>query len=110
MVDRGFRGWEVEYKNGLILNESNHSWHSISKNNIVRLTLYYDGRQWDIDGKKDYYQKKLGSAIPGRSGSFRIESRSIGYYEGNDIILFTVNEFTGRMKVEVKNLSNGNRR
>ena len=101
MVRRGFRGWEVEYSDGKIINEDQEEWNKIPKQNIIRLTLRYDGREWNITGKRKYYQKKHASAVPGVANSFRIESRSIGYYEKDSKILYTVNEHTGRMKMEV---------
>ncbi len=104
MVTRGFRGWEVEYNDGKLINEDDASWIDIPKLNIVRLTLHFDGRQWDINNKSEYYQKKQASVIPSIPGSFQIESRSIGYYEKNTIVLYTVNEFTGRMKIEIKEI------
>jgi len=95
------RGWEVEYSDGTTIKENQMDWKNIPKIGIIRLTLHYDGRRWDIHNKIAYVQKKRGSAIPGDPTSFRIESRSIGYYEGNKKIWYTVDEFTGRMKMEV---------
>jgi len=99
---RGFRGWEVEYVDGTSINEEQAEWQDVPKIDIVRLTLHYDGRRWDISNKEVYYQKKHASVIPNITDSFRIESRSVGYYEGNSKILYTVNEYTGRMQMEVK--------
>ena len=102
------RGWEVEYVDGTIIKESQKDWKKIPKIGIIRLTLYYEGRRWDIRGKKAYDQKKRGSVVPGMRNSFQIESRSIGYYDVEDgrpiKIWYTVNEFTGRMTMEVKKL------
>lgn len=95
------RGWEVEYADGTTIRENQADWKDIPKVGIIRLTLHYDGRRWDIHNKVAYVQKKRGSAIPGDPKSFRIESRSIGYYEENKKIWYTVDEFTGRMKMEV---------
>lgn len=96
------RGWEVELADGRIMKESQVEWNKVPKNGIIRLTLHYDGRRWDIHDKEAYVQKKRGSMIPGMPDSFRIESRSIGYYEGNKKVFYTVDEFTGRMNMEVK--------
>ena len=41
--------------------------------------------------------------VPGVKDSFQIESRSIGYYEGNNKIAYTVDENTGTMRMEVLN-------
>jgi len=101
----GFRGWEVEYSDGLIINEDQLSWKEIPKTNIVRLSLKYDGRQWDIRNKAAYTQKKRASMVPGSAASFRVESRSIGYYDVMDgrncKVWYTVDENTGVMKIEV---------
>lgn len=98
------RGWEVEYSDGTTVNESQKNWKDIPKIGIVRLTLHYDGRRWDIHNKGAYLQKKRGSMIPARPETFRIDSRSIGYYEGNSKIWFTVNEHTGTMHLEAEDL------
>jgi hypothetical protein len=98
---RGFRGWQVEYLDGTVINEDQLGWKQIPKTGIVRLTLHYDGRQWTLQNKIAYIQKKRASMAPGVTGSFVIESRSIGYYEGNEKVWYTVDEFTGQMKMEV---------
>jgi len=98
------RGWEVEYVDGTIINENQMEWKKIPKVDIVRVTLHFDGRQWDMENKIAYVQKKRASVVPGVVGSFMVESRSIGYYEGNKKVWYTVNEFTGQMKMEVKEL------
>ena len=96
------RGWEVQYRNGVIINEKQMEWKKIPKVDIVRVTLHFDGRQWDMENKIAYVQKKRASVVPGVPDSFMVESRSIGYYEGNKKVWYTVNEFTGQMKMEVK--------
>lgn len=102
MVSRGFRGWEVQYKDGTIITEDQMEWKNIPKINIARLSLHYDGRMWNICDKDFYFQKKRGSAIPGYTDSFRVESRTIGYYDGSSKVMYTVDEDTGKMHVEVK--------
>jgi hypothetical protein len=102
------RGWEVVYDNGVVIKESQQTWKNIPKTGIVRLILHYDGRQWYFEDKIAYDQKKRGSVVPGVSDSFQVESRSIGYYDvidGQPVkVWYTVNEFTGKMAMEVKNL------
>jgi hypothetical protein len=102
------RGWEVEYTDGKIIKENQMHWKKIPKVNIFRVTLHFDGRQWDIYEKQAYDQKKRGSAVPGVPNSFMLESRSIGYYDVEDDkpikVWYTVNELTGKMKMEVENL------
>ena len=96
-----YRGWEVEYSDGTTIREGQQDWKKIPKVEMVRLTLHYDGRRWDLRNKVAYVQKKKGSVTPNIPGSFQIESRSIGYYEGNKKVWYTVNEHTGQMRMEV---------
>ena len=102
------RGWEVEYADGAIIKEVQMEWKKIPKIGIIRVTLHFEGRQWTIDNKPAYDQKKRGSCVPGVPESFQIESRSIGYYDvlnGDNVkVWYTVNEFTGKMIMEVKKL------
>ncbi len=98
------RGWQVEYTDGSTMNEAQKSWREVPKVGITRLTLHYDGRRWDIHNKEAYLQKKRGSMIPAKPETFRIESRSIGYYEDDKKVWYTVNEFTGMMKMEVEDI------
>lgn len=102
------RGWEVEYVDGKTINESQMDWKNLPKQNMIRLTLHYDGRQWDIHNKMAYVQKKRASAVPGIADSFRVESRSVGYYDvvddKNVKVWYTVDEMTGFMKMEVETL------
>jgi hypothetical protein len=106
MVRRGFRGWEVEYLDGTIINEDQAQWKDIPKQNLIRLTLRYDGREWNLNNKDVYFQKKRAyrDVMGGVMGPQVIYSRSIGYYEGNSKILYTVDEATGRMQMEVKKI------
>lgn len=95
------RGWEVELSNGVILRESDLSWIKVPKNQIVRLSLFYDGRQWDLTDKEAYFVKYRASVVPGIADSFRIERRTIGFYEGSNKICYNVEEATGRFSMEV---------
>ena len=100
----GFRGWNVKYYDGTEIYEGEEEWKNIPKIGIKRLTLHFDGRRWDIVGKQTYFQKKHASVIPYTPGSFRVETRSIGYYEDVSKIMYTVDEYTGVMKIEVKDI------
>ena len=98
------RYWEAEYYDGKVINENQMEWKKIPKMGIKRLTLHYDGRQWSIDDKQVYFQKKHASVVPGIPDSFQIEARTIGYYEDNHKILYTVDEHTGVMKMIVEDI------
>jgi len=95
------RGWEVELSNGVILRESDLDWKKVPKNQIVRLSLFYDGRRWDLIGKEAYFVKYRASVVPGIQDSFRVERRTIGFYEGANKICYHVEESTGRFSMEV---------
>jgi len=102
------RGWEIEYIDGTVIKESQMEWKKAPKINIVRVTLHFDGRQWNLENKLAYDQKKRASVVPGIQDSFQIESRSVGYYdvvnEKPIKVWYTVNEFTGKMTMEVQDL------
>jgi hypothetical protein len=105
MVKRGFRGWEVEYQDGTVINEDQAEWKEIPKVGMRRLTLHHDGKQWDMLNKPAYFQKKRASVIPNIPGSFRVESRTIGFYEDQNKVLYTVDEVTGKMTMEVREIN-----
>ena len=102
------RGFEIEYADGTIIKEDQMAWTKAPKLNIIRVTLHFEGRRWDLRDKIAYVQKKRGSVVPGVEDSFQIESRSIGYYDvidGKTVkIWYTVDEFTGKMTMEAKKL------
>lgn len=96
------RGWEVELKDGTTMSESNSRWKDVPNKDIVRLTLHYDGRRWDLTGKEAYFVKNRASIVPGVTASFRIERRSIGYYEGASKVCYTIDERTGSFSMSVE--------
>jgi hypothetical protein len=97
------KGWEVELSNGVILRESDLEWRKVPKNQIVRLSLFYGDRHWDLTDKEAYFVKYRASVVPGIQGSFRIERRVIGYYEGSKKVCYCVDEQTGKFTLEVIN-------
>lgn len=97
------RGWEVELSNGVVLRESDLVWKKVPKNQIVRLSLFYDGRRWDLSGKEAYFVKYRASIVPGVAESFKIERRTIGFYEGSSKVCYHVDEATGKFDLEVIN-------
>lgn len=101
MVKRNFKGWVAEYYNGNVITEEDMDWGKIPKTGISRLTLWHSGRSWTIANKEAYFQKKRASVTPGMLDSFQVESRTIGYYEGNSKVAYTVDEATGKMEMEV---------
>lgn len=95
------RYWEVELQDGTILNETKMEWSKVPKKAIIRLSLFFDGRRWDLTGKEAYFIKNRASCVPGVPESFRIERRTIGWYEGAKKVCYHVEESTGKFSMEV---------
>lgn len=104
------RGWQVELKDGTIIKETQKSWKEIPKQQIKKLSLIFDGRRWDLEGKEAYFIRNTASMVPGINESFRIEKRAIGYYEGATKVFYTVDEFTGVFKMFLEDNSKNGRR
>jgi len=99
---KNFRGWEVQLKNKTIIREGQMEWSKVPKKQIIRLSLFFDqNRHWDLTGKEAYFIKNRASVVPGVSESFRIERRTIGWYEGAKKICYNVDENTGKFTMEV---------
>lgn len=97
------RYWEVELSNGEIIREGQMDWKKVPKKAIVRLSLFFDGRQWNLSGKEAYFVKYRASMVPGIQESFRLERRTIGFYQGAEKVCYHVDESTGRFTMEVIN-------
>jgi len=97
------RYWEVELNDGTIIYEGQMEWKEVPKRAIQRLTLFYDGRRWDLTNKEAYFIKYRASMVPGVKESFRLERRTIGFYEGANKICYHVDENTGKFDLEVIN-------
>ena len=96
------RGWEVELKDGTVINEDQMPWKKVPKINIIRLSLLYDGRRWDLHNKQAYFIRTQASMVPGVQASFTVEKRTIGYYEGAVKIHYTVCDHTGQFNMKVE--------
>ncbi|MHA2112548.1 MAG: hypothetical protein ACXADW_10555 [Candidatus Hodarchaeales archaeon] len=95
------KGWEVELSNSAIIREGELDWNRVPKRQIVRLTLFYNGRRWDLTNKEAYFVKYRASMVPGIKDSLRIERRTIGFYEGASKVCYHVEEATGKFSMEV---------
>jgi len=99
-----FIGWEVELRDGTIIREDTMEWRKVPKKAIHRLSLYhYNGRRWDLTGKEAYGIKTTASIVPGVKESFKVERRTIFYYEGANKVCYHVDENTGEFNLEVIN-------
>lgn len=96
------RGWQVELQDGSILEEGSTNWKDVPKVKIKKLSLFYDGRRWDLFDKQAYFIRNKASMAPGIASSFRVERRCIGYYEGAKKISYVVDETTGKFSMEVE--------
>jgi len=101
-MNDNFIGWEVQLEDNRILREGIVEWKDVPKKAISRLSLFhYNGRRWDLTGKEAYFVKTRASMVPGIKESFRVERRSIGYYEGATKVCYHVDEMTGQFNIEV---------
>ena len=97
------RYWEVELKDGTIMREGQVEWKEVPKKAIIRLSLFYDGRTWHLTDKEAYFIKTRASMVPGVKESFRVERRTVGFYEGSNKVCYHIEEDTGRFHMEVIN-------
>ena len=95
------RGWIVQLKDGTQIFEGQKEWKEVPKNQIESLSLVYDGRRWDLTDKQAYFVASRASMVPGISASFRVEARTIGFYEGATKVFYTVDELSGAFSIKV---------
>ena len=98
-----YRGWEVSLSDGKVLREHDIEWKKVPKSKIIKLSLIYDTKRWDIENKEAYFIKNRASVVPGVNSSFRIEKRYVGWYEGKDKLAYVIDENTGNCKLEIVN-------
>jgi len=97
------RGWVVKYKDGTIIPEWEYGKpfsQLPTDSEISAVALVLDDRHWVLSGKQHYFAQKRESMLFGVSGALggrRIESRTIGYWEGGKKIKITVDENSGEM-------------
>jgi len=94
--------WKAKLKNNEIVSELTHQWTNI-KDQVCELLLITKNQQIiTLPPNMDkYIQFKTASAIMG-SNNIEIESRTIGYHLGNNIVTIKVNEKTNNISVETK--------
>jgi len=96
-----YRGWEVLLDDNTVIREDDMDWKKVPKNKIVKLSLIYDTKRWDIENKESYFIKYRASVVPGNNHSFQIEKRVVGWYEGKNKLAYVVDELSGNCKLEV---------
>lgn len=104
------KGWVVCYNDGKIIteydqNEVETSWRSVPKNNIKSLSIKWMDRHWTIPGPGPFIPPfKRAWISPGMSQSI-IEYRCIGYWDGNNKVIYRVDEQTGKMSILVETIT-----
>lgn len=103
------KGWVVCYEDGRIITEYDQNgeevrWASIPKTGIKSLTLKWNDRHWTIPGPGPFIQFKRAWIIPGMTEGV-IQYRCIGYWEGNDKVIYRVDENTGKMTPIVESIT-----
>jgi len=95
------RGWVVKYIDGEIISEweFNQPFRFLPRQHEIQsVALFWNPKKyWVFSDKKHYFESKKGMflmGVPSPEGGF-IVSRSIGYYEGNKKVTWTVDESTG---------------
>jgi len=93
--------WKAKLKNGEIVSELTHVWTNV-KNDVVELLLLTPNQQTITLPKnmKKYVQFKTASSDL-CSKNVEIESRTIGFSLGKNIIKVRVNEKTNNISIEV---------
>lgn len=98
-------GWFVVYNDGVLVTEEDIHWSKVRRGDIKVLGIKWRDRVWTISGKSAYLQFKRGSvpfSTSGVSHDVNCEERCIGYYEGNQKVVYRVNNRTGKMMPEVQ--------
>jgi hypothetical protein len=92
--------WKVKTKDGKEINEQNGSWTDV-KDSISELSLITkDNKIISLPkNMESYVQFKSASANLG-SNNINIESRTIGFKLGNNIVKIRVDEKTGNINIE----------
>jgi len=93
--------WKVKTKDGKEVSEQNNSWVDV-KDNISEICLITkDNKTISLPkNMESYVQFKSASANLG-SSNINIESRTIGFKLGNNIVKIRVDEKTGNINLEI---------
>ena len=75
-------------------------WNEV-KNDLISLSLNNNGHQIHLPKNMKYVQGKSASASL-TGGQSVIESRTIGFFLGSNIVRLRLNEITGDIKVEIE--------
>jgi hypothetical protein len=98
------RGWVVKYKDGTVVPEwiFQRPFSQLPDiGEIDTVALVFEDRHWVLPKDKKFYFSQKGESVlfgtSGMIGGRRIETRTLGYWEGDRKIKYTLNELTGEM-------------
>ena len=94
--------WKAKIKNGTEVSELNTKWNDV-KDDISELLLITKLNQiiYLPKNMEEYTQFKTASAELGKN-NIEIESRTVGFKLGNNIVEIKVNEKTNNIQIKVK--------
>ena len=92
--------WKIKTKDGKEFSELNTQWNDVKDNIAEMVLITKDGRTIYLPKNMEkYIQFKTASAEIGKN-DVQIESRSIGFQLGNNIVKIRVNEKNGNIVIE----------
>ena len=92
--------WKIKTKDGKEFSELNAQWNDVKDNIAEMVLITKDGRTIYLPKNMEkYIQFKTASVELGKN-DVQIESRSIGFQLGNNIVKIRVNEKNGNIVIE----------
>jgi hypothetical protein len=95
------RGWFVVYKDNTVQTEDEVTWNKVRKGDIKMVGLKWFDKFWTIPNKTAYVPPFKRGTVSDVFPDIQCLERCIGYYEGKDKVIYRVNEFTGKMYMQV---------
>lgn len=92
--------WKAKTKDGREVSELNTKWEDV-KNNISEFLLVKNNQTIYLPKNMKYVQFKTASAELG-SNNIQVESRTIGFCLGNNVVKIRVDEKTNNINVEIE--------
>lgn len=94
--------WQGEDKNGQLIVENEKEPWSLIKNKLTKLKFISNGQTITLPDNMEYIQAKTCCADMA-TGECEIESRYIGFKNGNNKIIVRINEKTQNISIELDN-------
>lgn len=93
--------WTAVAKNGNILDESGSSKWTDIKNDIAALGFDNDGQIISLPKNMEKYIQAKTASADLSGGEAEIQSRSIGFYLGNNIVRVRIDEHSNNISIEI---------